>query len=55
MLFSSSYVQAVSGMLYQEVLVLQVQYMTDFKNGEKLVFSSECGSMDWPCTIKKLG
>ena len=29
--------------------------MTDFKNGEKLVFSSECGSMDWPCTIKKTG
>jgi hypothetical protein len=28
--------------------------MTDSKNGERLVFSSECGSMDWPCTIKKL-
>ena len=29
MLFSTLYVQAVSGMLYQEGLVLQVQYMTD--------------------------
>ena len=29
------YVLAVSGMLFQEVLVLQVQYMTDFKNGEQ--------------------
>ena len=29
--------------------------MTDSKNGERLVFSSECGSMDWPCTITKLG
>ena len=29
--------------------------MTDSKNGERLVFSSECGSMDWPCTIKKTG
>ena len=55
MLFSTSYVQAVSGMLYLEALVLQVQYMTDSKNGERLVFSSKCGSMDWLCTIKKLG
>ena len=55
MLFSTSYVQAVSGMLYLEVLVLQVQYMTDSRNGERLVFSSKCGSMDWLCTIKKLG
>ena len=38
--------------VYQEVLVLQYRYMTDSKNGERLVFSSECGSMDWPCTIK---
>ena len=29
--------------------------MTDSKNGERLVFSSECGSMDWPCTDKKTG
>ena len=42
-------------MLYLEVLVLQVQYMTDSTNGERLVFSSKCGSMDWRCTIKKLG
>ena len=55
MLFSTSYVQAVSGMLYLEVLVLQVQYMTDSRNGERLVFSSKCGSMDWRCMIKKLG
>lgn len=55
MLFSTSYVQAVSGMLYLEVLVLQVQYMTDSRNGERLVFSSECGSMDCRYMIKKLG
>lgn len=55
MLFSTYYVQAVNGMLYLEVLVLQVQYMTDSRNGERLVFSSECGSMDWLSTIKKLG
>jgi putative transposase len=54
-LFSTSYVQAVSGMLYLEVLVLQVQYMTDSRNGERLVFSSECGSMDCRYMIKKLG
>ena len=29
--------------------------MTDSRNGERLVFSSKCGSMDWLCTIKKLG
>ena len=52
---STSYVQAVSGMLYLEVLVLQVQYMTDSRNGERLVFSSKCGSMDWLCTDKKTG
>jgi hypothetical protein len=33
---STSYVQAVSGMLYLEVLVLLVQCMTDFKSGERL-------------------
>ena len=42
-------------MLYLEVLVLQVQYMTDSRNGERLVFSSECGSMDCRYMIKKLG
>ena len=31
------------------------RYMTDSTNGERLVFSSKCGSMDWLCTIKKLG
>ena len=40
-------------MLYLEVLVLQVRYMTDSKNGERLVFSSKCGSMDWLCTDEK--
>ena len=34
MLFSMFYVPAVSGMLFQEVLELQVQYMIDSKNGE---------------------
>ena len=36
-------------------LGVQYRYMTDSRNGERLVFSSECGSMDWPCTMKKLG
>jgi hypothetical protein len=45
-LFSTSYVQAVSGMLYQEVLVLQVQYMIDSRSGGKQVYSNVCGSMD---------
>ena len=31
------------------------QYMTYSTNGERLVFSSKCGSMDWLCTIKKTG
>ena len=31
------------------------RYMTDSRNGERLVFSSKRGSMDWLCTIKKLG
>ena len=29
--------------------------MTDSRNGERLVFSSKCGSMDWLCTDKKTG
>ena len=48
-LFSTSYVQAVSGMLYQEVLVLQVQYMIDSRSGGKQVYSNVCGSMDCQC------
>ena len=32
-----------------------IQYMTDSRNGERLVFSSECGSMDCRYMIKKLG
>lgn len=40
------YVPVVNGMLFQEVLVLQVQYMIDFKNGGKLVYySNVCGLM----------
>ena len=31
------------------------KYMTDSRNGERLVFSSECGSMDCRYMIKKLG
>ena len=31
------------------------RYMTDSRNGERLVFSSECGWMDWPLTDKKAG
>ena len=31
------------------------RYMTDSRNGERLVFSSECGSMDCRYMIKKLG
>ena len=32
-----------------------IQYMTDSRNGERLVFSSECGFMDCRYMIKKLG
>ena len=35
MLFSTSYVQAVSGMLYLEVLVLQVQVHDRFQEWRK--------------------
>jgi hypothetical protein len=44
-LFSIFYVPAVNGKHFQEILVLQVQYMTDFRNdGERLVYSSNvCG------------
>jgi transposase len=31
-----SYVRGVSGKHYQELLAHQVQYMTDFKNGEEI-------------------
>jgi putative transposase len=46
------YVLAVSGTLYHVVLVLQVQYMTDFKSGEKLAYSTVCGLMDYRCMIR---
>ena len=35
----------VSGKHYQELLAHQVQYMTDFNNGEEMVYSGECGLM----------
>jgi transposase len=35
----------VSGKHYQELLAHQVQYMTDFKNGEEMVYLGECGLM----------
>jgi len=50
-LYSTSYVQAVSGMLYLEVLMLLVLCMIDSRNGERLVYSDICGWLDWPCTI----
>ena len=46
MLYSTSYVQAVSGMLYREVLVLLVLYMIDSRSGGKQVYSGVCGWMD---------
>jgi hypothetical protein len=45
-LISTSYVQAVSGMLYLEVLVRQVLYMIDSRSGGKQVYSNVYGSMD---------
>ena len=48
------YVQAVSGTLFQEVLVLQVQYMIDSKNGGSLVYSNVCGLMVYRYMIKRL-
>ena len=45
-ILSMSYVRGcVSGKHYQELLAHQVQYMTDFKNGEEMVYSGECGLM----------
>ena len=35
-ILSMSYVQGVSGKHYRELLAHQVQYMTDFKNGEEI-------------------
>jgi DDE family transposase len=51
---SMFYAPAVSGKHFQEVLVLQVQYMTDFRSGERLVYSNACGSMAYRCMIKRL-
>src|SRR6476469_6027365 len=48
------YAPAVSGKHFQEVLVLQVQYMTDFRSGERMVHSNACGSMAYRCMIKRL-
>jgi hypothetical protein len=48
------YVPAVSGMLFQELLVLQVQCMIDSKNGELLVYSNVCGLMVYRYMIKRL-
>ena len=49
------YVPAASGMLFQEVLELQVQYMIDSKNGGRLVYSDVCGLMAYLYMIKRLG
>jgi putative transposase len=49
------YVLAVNGRHYHVVLVLQVQYMTDFKNGERLVYSNVCGLTVYRYMIKRLG
>ena len=54
MLFSMFYVPVVSGMLFQEVLVLQVQYMIDSRNGGSLVYSNVCGLMVYRYMIKRL-
>ena len=45
---------AANGMLFQEVLELQVQYMIDSKNGELLVYSNVCGLMVYLYMIKGL-
>src|SRR6476646_1924017 len=37
--------QAVNGMHFLAALVHQVQYMIDFRNGGRLVYSSICGLM----------
>ena len=49
------YVPAASGMHFQEVLELQVQYMIDSKNGELLVYSNVCGLMVYLYMITRLG
>jgi putative transposase len=41
-------------MLYHVVLVLQVQYMTDFRSGERLVYSNVYGLMVYQYMIKRL-
>src|ERR1051326_7011335 len=48
------YVLDVSGKPFQEVLVPQVQYMTDFRSGERMVHSNVFGSMVYRCMIKRL-
>ena len=41
-------------MLFQEVLVLQVQYMIDSRNGGSLVYSNVCGLKVYRYMIKRL-
>ncbi len=53
MLFSMYYEQVVNGKRYLEVLVVhQVLYMIDSKNGGKKVYSNACGSMDYRYMIE---
>jgi hypothetical protein len=40
------YVPVVNGMLFLEVLELQVQYMIGFRNGGGLTYSNVCGWID---------
>jgi hypothetical protein len=40
------YIQVVNDMLFLEVLEFQVQYMIDFKNGGRLMYSNVCGWSD---------
>jgi putative transposase len=49
------YVLDVSGMPYHVVLVPPVQYMIDFRSGERLVYSNVCGLMVYQYMIKRLG
>ncbi len=48
------YVPVVNGMLYLEVLELQVQYMIGFRNGGRLTYSNVCGLMVYLFMIKRL-
>jgi hypothetical protein len=49
------YVLDVSGKHFQEVLVPQVQYMTDFRSGERMVYYSNVyGLMVYQYMIKRL-